>query len=529
MEGQLVLTDLTNEYGQCLAAATLELGRMRVVQASLGSENTLVLDKMGEVWSAGSNEYGQLGRDCDEDEGDFSCILRRVTGLGSEPVAFIASGGGHSAALTESRQLFLWGLNHHGQRGTGVNGSLEWLPPPAAAGGELAVAAAYVAAVRAARRRALQHGAVRCPLGALLDAAESVVAVACGGSHTVAVTTAGRVIAFGGNIHGELGMPGCGSTTTMDPTPVLLACVALDGVRIVGCAAGGNHTCLVSDDGRVFAMGRNGSGQLGLGHTTDTHTPTEIDAAHFGGAPIAAVACGGLHTMAITCDEGKLYGWGDGPIDGENGATGLGHTHGATTPQPVVGALADARVVRITAGSTHSCALVEDGRVFAFGRDDDEFGTPQGALPAAGADGTPQLLQGALAGVAPVCALGAGCQASHLAFLVGVPPAQPGFDAPVSFRWSRRRALLMCLLATQPCAGDGDLVRVLALPESLQVSVFAYFKPCLWPRRRPLFAAGAPSDLDTIAPAGAAETDVLLRMAALPEVLWRGPRIFQYL
>ena len=330
MEGQLVLTDLTNEYGQCLAAATLELGSMRVVQASLGSENTLVLDKMGEVWSAGSNECGQLGRDCDEDEEDFSCILRRVTGLGSEPVAFIASGGGHSAALTESRQLFLWGLNHRGQRGTGVN----------------------------------TRGAVRCPLGALLDTAESVAAVACGGSHTVAVTTAGRVIAFGGNIHGELGMPGCGSTTTMDPTPVLLACVALDGVRIVGCAAGGNHTCLVSEDGRVFAMGRNGSGQLGLGHTTDAHTPTEIDAAHFGGAPIAAVACGGFHTMAITRDEGKLYGWGDGPIDGENGAyvpagerwgaTGLGHTHGATTPQPVVGALADARVVRVTAGSTHS-------------------------------------------------------------------------------------------------------------------------------------------------------------------------------
>ena len=87
----------------------------------------------------------------------------------------------------------------------------------------------------------------------------------------------------------------------------------------------------------------------------------------------------------------------------------------------------------------------------------------------------------------------------------------------------------MCLLATQPCAGDGDLVRVLALPESLQVRVFAYYKPCLWSRRRPLVAAGAPSDLDTIAPAGAAETDVLLRMAALPEVLWRGPRIFQYL
>jgi hypothetical protein len=30
-----------------------------------------------------------------------------------------------------------------------------------------------------------------------------------------------------------------------------------------------------------------------------------------------------------------------------------------------MGALADARVVRIAAGMSHSCALAEDGRVFA--------------------------------------------------------------------------------------------------------------------------------------------------------------------
>jgi len=52
------------------------------------------------------------------------------------------------------------------------------------------------------------------------------------------------------------------------------------------------------------------NGQLGTGDTTDVNTPTVIDAAHFGGAPIAAVTCGHNHTLAITRGEGRLY-WGN--------------------------------------------------------------------------------------------------------------------------------------------------------------------------------------------------------------------------
>jgi hypothetical protein len=123
--------------------------------------------------------------------------------------------------------------------------------------------------------------------------------------------------------------------------------------------------------------------------------------------------------MAITRGEGKLFCWGEGTF----GRTGLGHTDNATTPQPVVGALADARVVRIAAGMIHSCALVEDGRVFAFGR-----------TPGIDRQGTPQLLQeGALAAGTTVCALSTGCFADHAAFIEGAPPAEPGFEAPLVF------------------------------------------------------------------------------------------------
>ena len=148
----------------------------------------------------------------------------------------------------------------------------------------------------------------------------------------------------------------------------------LDGVPIVGCAVGSYFTVLVSDEGRVFAMGRNFNGQLGLGHTNAVNTPIEIDAQHFGGKAIAAVACGSSHMLALTVDR-ELFVCGQGNF----GATGLGHPNDALTPQRVAGALADVRIVRIAAGYRHSIALANDGRVFAFGTG--------GGVPAAGAGG----------------------------------------------------------------------------------------------------------------------------------------------
>ena len=111
-----------NNYGQCLVpgeddvaaptAAALELldGR-RVVQVAVGDEHTLVLDDKGEVWAAGKNNCGQLGRGHDDGDDPDSHIARRLTSFGSERVVHIASGWDHSAALTENGWLFVWGRN----------------------------------------------------------------------------------------------------------------------------------------------------------------------------------------------------------------------------------------------------------------------------------------------------------------------------------------------------------------------------------------------------------------------------------
>ena len=386
-----------------------------VLKMAVGNALTLLLADDNLLFAVGSNENGELGRGHSNDGDPDNRVPRPVTGFGLERITLVAAGYSHCAAVTEGGKVLPWGRNCSGQCGTGT------------AGGNVLAA-------------------TRCDSGALADADVRVVFVACGYAHTMALTSDGGVIAFGDNGYGQLGT----GNNDRQPTPERLACAALVGVRIVGCAAGAYFTQLVSDDGRVFAMGDNDHGQLGTGDTTAVNTPTEIDAAHFGGAPVAAVACGADHTMAITRGEGKLYCWGEGGC----GATGLGHTDDATTPQPVVGALADARVVRIAAGMHHSCALAEDGRVFAFG-------TAVG-IPAAGRQGTPQLLQeGALAAGTTVCALSTGFRAEHAAFVAGPPPAEPGYEAPLGFAMQKPAAkepdpaAVAALAALRPPADEG--------------------------------------------------------------------------
>jgi hypothetical protein len=203
--------------------------------------------------------------------------------------------------------------------------------------------------------------------------------------------------------------------------------------------------------------------------------------------------------------------------------------------------------VRIAAGFMHSCVLAEDGRVFAFGSCD--------GIPAAGQQGTPQLLQeGALAAGTTVCALTTGCNATHAAFVEGPPPAAPGFEIEVPacrqfLAWLRRRVLLLCLLraAQRGRAGGGEAAQPKRLHSSSGDGAAAATAPATAAAGGEgaggAAAAGDGGGVGARGAAAAGEEDeegggdegaaddgeVLLRLASLPDELWKGPLIFQFL
>ena len=69
------------------------------------------------------------------------------------------------------------------------------------------------------------------------------------------------------------------------------------GSGVVAVAAGGAHTCAVTSAGAVWCWGDNGYGQLGDGTTTTRLTPVAVSGL---GSGVAAVAAGGYHTCAVT-------------------------------------------------------------------------------------------------------------------------------------------------------------------------------------------------------------------------------------
>jgi alpha-tubulin suppressor-like RCC1 family protein/PKD repeat protein len=127
--------------------------------------------------------------------------------------------------------------------------------------------------------------------------------------------------------------------------------------HVTAVAAGGRHTCAALGDGTVQCWGRNFNGQLGDGTTDNASTPRAVT----GITTATAIAAGGAHTCALLAD-GTAQCWGN------NGNGQLG----SDTFSPFFNPIPDAvdgisAVMAVTAGSSHTCALLADGTVRCWG------------------------------------------------------------------------------------------------------------------------------------------------------------------
>lgn len=178
---------------------------------------------------------------------------------------------------------------------------------------------------------------------------DAVSFAADGGFFSCAITTAGGVKCWGQNTNGELGNGG----TTKSNTPVDV--VGLSGVRAI--ALGGFHACAILDTGDLACWGLNSKGQLGDGTTTKRLTPVMVA---LGGSKAAAVSAGNEQTCIVTTLGGAKC-WGGNT----NGLLGDGTTTVRYTPVDVQGL--STGIIGISAGYTHSCALLADGTPKCWG------------------------------------------------------------------------------------------------------------------------------------------------------------------
>ena len=151
--------------------------------------------------------------------------------------------------------------------------------------------------------------------------------------------------------------------------------------QIISIASGNAHSCALFDTGAIKCWGSNSAGQLGSGNTSSTSLPVDVS------LPIKAIqiTAGSTHSCAILEDHSMMC-WGNNTL----GQLGDRTTLDSSVPVRVALPL-NAKILQMSAGKSHTCALLEDTSIMCWGLNssfqvNDEktltFPTPQLAPPA---------------------------------------------------------------------------------------------------------------------------------------------------
>ena len=221
---------------------------------------------------------------------------------------------GFSLAVTADGAIWAWGINEHGQLGSG---SFEPVSIP----------------------QQVQHSG-------------SFGAVAAGGKHAMAIETDGTVWAWGNNEYGQIG-----AVTAQVDNPIPIQVSNLQ--NIIAIAAGDYHSLALGSDGRVWGWGRNNRGQLGDGSQDNRSTPVQLSEP----SNIVAIAAGDLHSLALG-SNGAVWAWGDNS-DGQVAGRNIdGFPKVQLTPSMIQNL---GSISTIAAGEGFSLGLRTDGEIMSWG------------------------------------------------------------------------------------------------------------------------------------------------------------------
>jgi alpha-tubulin suppressor-like RCC1 family protein len=226
-----------------------------VVALAAGDSHALALKADGTVLAWGNNQSGELGDGTAPTDHATPVI---VQGLGpGSGVAKIAAGGAFSLALKANGTVLAWGNNQRGETGSG-DAPTDHATPVQVQG---------------------------------LGPGSGVVAIAAGLADSYALKRDGSVVAWGNNQKGETGS---GDAPTDHAAPVAVTGTA----SVVDIAAGWSHALALKADGTVLAWGDNALGQLGDGTTSPHGTPVSVSGLA-AGSDVVAVFAGGDHSHAL--------------------------------------------------------------------------------------------------------------------------------------------------------------------------------------------------------------------------------------
>ena len=243
-----------------------------------------------------------------------------------ENIVSVASGSGHTCALTSTGGVKCWGQNYGGQLG---DGTLE------------------------ERRSAVD----------VVGLSSGVAAIVAGETHSCALMSSGGVKCWGWNVSGQLGLV---HSFIMQPTPGDVPGLQ-SGVVALSSSPRSFSNCALMNTGGAKCWGSNGSGLLGRGTQSAFETVGDVTVV---AAPLAAIAIGTDHACALD-SAGGVKCWGTGT----SGQLGNGNFGSSLSAQDAASLASGVAAVDVE--DTHSCALTASGGVKCWGLPADLFGSGQ--------------------------------------------------------------------------------------------------------------------------------------------------------
>ncbi len=329
------------------------------VSLSAGGYGACGLKANGTIWCWG---YGDsLGSGVNADR----AIPGQVAGSNdNQPYSMVSHQFWHSCAIMNTFG-YCWGVNGAGTLGDGTNTTsyvpvkvLAINPSQISVGGHFSCAIdRYTFETRCwgsnNNGQLGNGGTADSNVPVLVSGLSSgVTSVHTGFDFTCALKTDGSVWCWGNNVSGQLG----NNSTTNSNVPVQVSGLTT-GVQAV--STGNYHACAIRANNAAWCWGRNGSGQLGDGTTTNRLAPVWMGMATLG-TNVARVAAGGNHTCA-QLTTGPVYCTGSNV----NGQIGDGTTTSRQSPVLVSGLASG--VTALSVGVSHSCVLKTDGSAWCWG------------------------------------------------------------------------------------------------------------------------------------------------------------------
>ena len=305
---------------------------------------TLALDTSGNVWSTGTNTYGQLCLGDTTARDRFYQVARIAEEASTmSKVVDIALGERHTLLLMDNGQVFGCGWNAYGQLGIGLKGEN-----------------------------------MLAPVEILIDEPDvdnstelvaNVTQIAAGRGSSYFLTTSDHVYATGTNYEGQL----CLGDRVDRPLPTMLVPVEDmqnegkndfslndEGVNVHLIAAGKSSLYMLFSNGQVVACGKNTHGQLGTDNNSN-ETASDVPAVVTALANVTDIFASAISFTAFFLQSNGIYGV------GQDGSGQLGNGAMQWNPLSEVSCPGDEetrREVVISSGNDHTLFLVNTNGIF---------------------------------------------------------------------------------------------------------------------------------------------------------------------